>query len=376
MAEDYGLKKFLAIIIVLALGLGLAACGGGKTAASSKPQPEDAVIRLCEAIKSFDPEAVDACVEGDNGAAQTVAELGNIEAGLLAVMKKGASALSYDVGKATVSGDTATVPVRIEYTDASHSVSAVMDAYVEAIWDILESSEDLSDATKKISDDLFDQAIDERWDTVKNDRKTFDINLQLHQKDEDWLLNDLPPELVLALTSNVGGAINAYMGWDDTSGGDSLEIWDGWRDHKYYDWSEYELDEITADYGEALKFEGSQLKVTGFQELPRLENSEETYEAEAGAKFLLFEYEVTNTGSTAINFSNDMLFLCNDKGWLYEEYYYDYLFMDHYLWNTPIAPGETETSTIIFYVPDTISNDEYYLAVTDLDKKVYKVYGK
>ena len=376
MAEDCGLKKILASIITLALCLGIAGCGGNP-AKEVGPDPIDTAKKICEAIKNLDPEAIDACIDGGGGVAAVVEDIGSIEAGFVEVMRDEAATVHYIIGSPTVDGDSATVPVLFEYTDATQSVTAVMDAYVESIWELLNGPGDIMNAVQEQEDTLFSKALEENWDTVENTRKVIDVDLPLVMKNGEWIMSALPSSLVPVITANIGTAIDAYMGWDDTTGSTAPDRWqDDWRDHRYCDWTEHGLKEKKASVGEDLVFSGSILKVTGFQSLKNLENVDEEIIAADGAKFLVFDYAITNTGSNTINFSSDMLFACNDKGWLYEAFDMDYLFADNYLWETPIAPGATENASVIFYVPDSIEDAGYYLAVTDLDKTVYKVYGQ
>ncbi len=378
------MKKALAIIIALAMCIGLAACGGsgsssggsGSGGKKNGPKPEDTVEKVCKAIQGFDAAAIDACVDGSAGAAAAVEDIEGVASGLAEVMKKEAAKVEYKLGSAGANGDAAAVQVLFDYTDATRSVRAVMDNYVEAVWDFLTNAEDLQSVTDDFADELFTKAIEDRWDAVENDRKTVEVTFPLIKKDGAWLLAALPEEVLTILTSNVGTAIDEYMDWGG-EGDSGTAYWsEEWLEHNYYVWNEHGLKEVEAGIGEKLAFANSQIVVTDFRQVQELENIDYHYEPAGGAKFLVFDYTVTNTGKEPINFSSEMLYLCNDKDWLYEEFSDDYLFIDNFLWNVGIAPGGSESSSVIFYVPDDIPNDRYYLAVTDMDKTVYKVYGK
>ncbi len=375
------MKKLTAIILALGLALGLFACGGSKSAG-----PEDTVVKLCEAMKNFDMDGMDACIKGSEGSAALLGGIEGVESELLGRMKDLAKDIEYSIGEAKVDGSSAVVPVRFEFTDSTNSIAAVMDEYIDRLWDYLMSGSSDEDLTEEGAMEFFSQAIADKWDTVENERMTLDTEFTLVKENKKWLVSEMSEDLGTVITANMAAAIDNFVGetegfeeeWD---GDDPNYDAEGWDDDWSDDWTEYEtydgFGELVVQktaFGRAIPLRDYAITFTACREADRLENDEATYEAEPGTKFVIYDFTVKNTGSATINFTNEILQLYDENN-TYCEFYDDYLFCEDYLWYTDIEPGETAKSTIVYYIPDTIGADEYFVAVDD-GTTVYTVYGR
>ena len=371
------MKKTLSLLLALALCFSLAACGSK----SSPAGPEDVVTTFCEALKAYDFDAMNACMAGSADTSALLADYSDLELALLDRMKECAAQISYTLGEPAVSGDTATVPVTFDYVDCTNAMTAVLDAYMEdlisAVW---ETGEDLSEDEALA---FFKNAVEDEWGSVTNGRLTANISVPLVQDGGKWAISGLPEELASVISANMETAVNGYM---EADGGDwdlgeeeAYEPWDSeWSD----DWLEYEQydgfgdqEPVTVKFGHSIDWEGFRLTFTDCRESSVLENSEAEYRAEEGAKFVIYDFTVENISSETLNFSNDMLYLYDDYGFRYYEFYDDYLFCEDYLWYTDIEPGETAKSTIVYYIPVTADPDMYFIGLED-GEHVFEVYGE
>ncbi len=370
------MKKILAIIITAALCMGLAGCGG------SAAKPEDTVTRFCEAMKTFDFDAMDACLAGESDSGSFLEGLGEMEQLLFDRLRTCAKELRYTVGESAVSGDGAVVPVSFEFEDCTNAMTAVMDSYydrlIEAIW---ANNEDISDEDAM---KMFSESISDAWDGAENGTKSLSLDFSLVKTGDKWLIGDLPIELGTVLTANIEEAITGYMeyeGDEDPEGWDSGEDPEGWDTDWSDDWQDHDsydgFGEMTAErvgIGTPITLDDYTVTFTGFRSAGSLENSEAVYEAEPGTKFVICDFTVENTSGETVNFTNEILQLFTEDGRVYSEFYDDYLFCEDYLWYSDIEPGETAKSTIVYYIPDDIPAGSGFIALYG-DETVYQVYA-
>ena len=372
------MKKIISIILTAVLCIGLAACGSGS-------KPEDTVTQFCQAMQKLDFAGMRSLCQGEGG--EELEDLfdsqTDIEAQLLGYMRECAGDIKFTVNKASLTGNSASVPVDFDFVDTTRTISAVMDEYVDALWGRFMENEDLSEDEAL---EIFSQALENNKNSVENDRKQISTTISLTKEGGKWLISELPDAVGVVLTSNIDEAVSSYMSDAENTGSgygeDTDYDYEGWDSDWTDDWLDYEafagfgdLAEERAALGTAIDLTDYRITFRSCRETDKLENSEASYEAEDGTKFVIYDFTVENTGAGTINFSNDLLCLYDTDGNVHYEFYDDYLFCENYLWYTDIEPGESAPSTIVFYIDGSISADNYFIGL-ETDDAVYEVYGR
>ncbi len=193
------MKKILSMIIAAAMLLMLAACGGTGT-------PRATVRTLCEGMKDFDYKKIAGIIEEGDESAFAEIEEDSLFSALSKYLKEWASAMKYKIGKAEVSGDTATVKVDFTYTDASDVMTLAVVNYVR---------QGLSMAVSGASEDemiaLLVSCFESAAQTVSPGTAEKSVTLTLVKKDASWKIKDAPDEIADILTSNMISAVqNAF----------------------------------------------------------------------------------------------------------------------------------------------------------------------
>lgn len=120
-------------VISLMLALSLTACGG-------KTGPEGVVGQFCKGLQELDEKAIAQCFE--NGDDLELSELEDVDSDdavaqkIMDFMKSCAGRLKYQVGEATVDGDTATVPVEFTYVNAGSLMTEILTEYISQAWSL------------------------------------------------------------------------------------------------------------------------------------------------------------------------------------------------------------------------------------------------
>ena len=204
------MKRVLALLLAFALVLGMAACSSG-------PKPEDTVKKFFEAMKTFDVETMQSCVEGEYDATEMLTEEEEDMTGLIDYLKENAKTLTYKISSSEVKEDKAKVGVSVEYTDTSEVIGDAFATYIMALFSMMFSE----DATEEDLEKAFTEGLANAIETKETTRATEDLSLDLILKDGVWKLTDVPEE-----TANVmlGNLMHAMDGLDDLFGSDDI----GW----------------------------------------------------------------------------------------------------------------------------------------------------
>ena len=206
------MKKILSILLVLVMVFGLTACGG--------PKPEDTVKAFCDSMKAFDFDGMQAHLVNKLDEDQIIGEEVEEMSGFVDYMKSCASLMTYSVGKASVNGDSATVPVEFKFKDSTDFVKDLMKELFAKLFEIMFSGEDMSDeeAESLISDMIMQKSPAELPDT------TASVNFTLQKVDKDWKVKELTEDMANILTSNMVKAMDSIdeedLGLDEDWGED------------------------------------------------------------------------------------------------------------------------------------------------------------
>lgn len=169
------MKKVISLMLALVLALSLTACGG-KTG----------------------PEGVDS----DDAVAQKIMDF----------MKSCAGRLKYQVGEATVDGDTATVPVEFTYVNAGSLMTEILTEYISQAWSLA-----LSGADDEKLAAAFEEVFDEKTTGADFPTLTATLTIPCVQTSDGWKISssadnseDLSAQLLDILTSNIYGALEDF----------------------------------------------------------------------------------------------------------------------------------------------------------------------
>ena len=194
--------RCLAVILALVmLAASLAACGAGKGS------PSSTVKTLFEGIKKFDEEKIKSCLL-DPGDSDGLKDLESNETlkSLMKYMKEWASKLKYGVEDEKVEGDSASVTVKCEYTDASSVMTAAISNYMKK-----GAALALSGATEEKLASLFGECFEEASKNAAVDKAESTVTLDLVRSGSDWKIKDLPGEVADIMTSRAISAMTSLI---------------------------------------------------------------------------------------------------------------------------------------------------------------------
>ena len=96
--------------------------------------------QFCKGLQELDEKAIAQCFE--NGDDLELSDLEDVDSDdavaqkIMDFMKSCAGRLKYQVGEATVDGDTATVPVEFTYVNAGSLMTEILTEYISEAWSL------------------------------------------------------------------------------------------------------------------------------------------------------------------------------------------------------------------------------------------------
>lgn len=204
------MKKVISLMLALVLALSLTACGGKSSG------PEGVVGRFCKGLQELDEEAIAQCFE--NGDDLEPSDLEDVDSDdavaqkIMDFMKSCAGRLKYQVGEATVDGDTATVPVEFTYVNAGSLMKDILTEYISQAWSLA-----LSGADDEKLAAAFEEVFDEKTKGADFPTLTATLTIPCVQTSDGWKISssadnseDLSAQLLDILTSNIYGALEDF----------------------------------------------------------------------------------------------------------------------------------------------------------------------
>lgn len=349
------MKRIVAVILTTALLLSLTGCG-----ASSKP--EDVVSTYCNAMKAFDTEAASKCLvsgEPDFDDVLTSEEDGaNLaDERIIKYFETNAAKMTYEVGTATVEGDTATVPVSFTYVDASSVMSAALGEYITQAFALA-----FSGADEATMEELFATIFLEKAEAAELGELTTDVVFQCEKVDDTWKITTPTDDDASVLSAVISGNITSVLeSMSESFGGEE----DVPEDAVWHD----------VPLGEEIQLSTMKFCVTGCEELTELTAEYWDPEvAQEGTKFVVFHVDVENTTKETINFDGD-IDLTDSQERSYETYSGALWYYDDTFSYTDLAPSIKQSGTFVYNVPD--DSVDYYLTVSKAGTNdVYRLLGK
>ena len=127
-------------------------------------------------------------------------------------MKSCAGRLKYQVGEATVDGDTATVPVEFTYVNAGSLMKDILTEYISQAWSLA-----LSGADDEKLAAAFEEVFDEKTTGADFPTLTATLTIPCVQTSDGWKISssadnseELSAQLLDILTSNIYGALEDF----------------------------------------------------------------------------------------------------------------------------------------------------------------------
>ncbi len=219
------MKKITAVLLAIVMLVGLAACGAGGA------KPDATVKKFCEGMKAFDFDAMQACMDKRFDEDEILTEEMEQLSSFYDYMKKCASEMKYTVGESKVDGETASVDVKFEYTDASELTKQTFHDYFGVLFgvltDVISGEADISfdsdmteEEQEKAALELFDKLFAEKQTTVENGKAEATVSFKLKKADKEWKITDISDEFPDVLTANMVKAIDELELDDLFEGGD------------------------------------------------------------------------------------------------------------------------------------------------------------
>lgn len=204
------MKRVISLMLALVLALSLTACGGKSSG------PEGVVGQFCKGLQNLDEKAIAQCFE--NGDDLDLSDLEDVDSDdatsqkIMEFMKSCAGQMKYQVGEATVDGDTATVPVEFTYVNAGTLMTEILTEYISEAWSLALSGADEEKLTA-----AFEEVFDEKTKGVDFPTLTATLTIPCVQTADGWKISssadnseELSAQLLDILTSNIYGALEDF----------------------------------------------------------------------------------------------------------------------------------------------------------------------
>ena len=339
------MKKILSIVLALSLALSLAGCGESK--------PDSTVTNFCNALKTYDFEAISSYMENSNAlSAPNLGDLAEEDLGsekLMTYLKENAEKMTYSLGETQINGDTATVPVSFTYIDASGVMTAALGEYLSQAFVLA-----FGGAGEEQLAELFESIFTEKAASIKPDTSTVKVSFTCVKVDDGWKIADFSntDSTVLdnILTCNIASAFDDFGNAFDDSGADNVP--DNVPDNTV--WHDIPL-------GQEIELATIKIKITGCEEKQELSGMYLNPDiAQEGTKYIVLNVAVENITKDSISFDNTLP-LTDSEGRSYEAYdnamwYYDETFL-----YTSLAPNIIKEGVFVYNVP--VDSSDYYISI-------------
>ena len=189
------MKKTVSLLLAAVLLLSLCACG------AVPAKPEDTVAAFSEAMKAYDFEKMQTFLPASEEDLQS--ELFNEEnendltALFMTRMKAWAKDMTYEIVSTETDGDKATVEVKYSYKDSTQVVNEFFTEYISQALALA-----LGDATEEEVSALAEQILADKMDTVEPGSTECNIVYSLTRKDNKWLIDELPEDVLHVMTAD------------------------------------------------------------------------------------------------------------------------------------------------------------------------------
>ncbi len=172
------------------------------TACAPTPKPEESVKELMEATKQIDFEAIQNVLNPDAPSESSENPMETEDfAFILDTLKEYAQKMTYEVQEATVDEDSAQVPVKVTYVDASTLIGEIItEALQQAMVQAFSGKELTQEETNQIIMDIFN----EKKDVVGENMTETTLTFSCQKIDGKWQISDVDQTAYLdVLTANM-----------------------------------------------------------------------------------------------------------------------------------------------------------------------------
>lgn len=201
------MKKLISILVVQLIAIQLVACGTTK-------KPEDTMVEFCTSVKNFDPQAIQECFVNseENAPDMQIFESDQPEINaMLDKFKDWATYMDFKVVNGTVDDDIATVPVEFTYVNMAPIVDEAVEEYFYEAIDLAMQSDEVTDEDMT---NLMLEILNEKTNTVPDDRITKTIEFKLVKDGREWKLDYFDDEVsdavIDVMTCNMREAVEKY----------------------------------------------------------------------------------------------------------------------------------------------------------------------
>ena len=345
------MRKIISALLALAMVFSLCACGAKKETADAP------VSKFCEAMQTFDFDAMRACLGGS--AAEEFPDADGLLGGmsdLLDYMTSNAKSITFAVTAVRPEGNEAQVDVKFGYTDCSAAAAETLGELTREM---------LAAAPEELETTDFDAQFVERF--TKNARivtpATEELTFSCANTEDGWRITTVPEEVFAVLTGNFkAGFENAEI----DLGGEPEE-------EPAEDPDEIEWHDVAP--GETVELATINVCVDSCEESKELKGnlSEET--AEEGMKYVIYTVTLTDTTSDTISINIDPTPLYDEQGKKYDIYTDSYWVIDDALTYLELAPSVPKTGKIIYLVPEDCTG-YYFIMGKNSSTDCYRFHGE
>lgn len=321
-------------------------------------KPDATVDAFCKALQNSDDATISTLtVDGKDVNDNESDEVNEFEEYIKELNKD----IKYEIVDSSVDGDNAEVIVKFTYSDAREVIGEVITEYISKAFEVAFSGE----ADETDSDKVLQEILNDKKKTVELGEAKQTITFKCVKKDGNWLISDIPDEMLDVASGNLATAL-ADIGntMDDTSGSTEVTA----------------SDELAAGVqievapNEEIELATIKMTVTGCTETKTLDGLfDEKIEAQEGTKFVVFEVKVENIGKEAFEFaSTDIPLLDSQERYFNQDTDVTFDTTGYIAWRE-LNPNIPETGTIIYKVPEDAA--DYKMVVGKGDTNEYYLFN-
>ena len=353
--EDEKMKRILSLVLTLSLAITCVGC--------SNSSPKPVIETFCNAMQSFDMNAMATCMENANDVEDPFSneDLENsFSSGeALNYLKDCVGKMTYEIGETGIDGNEATTTVSFSYTDISPVVTSTLGEYMSQAFALAFSGADESQMA-----DLFTNIFVEQANTVETGSATADVTFHCVKSDSEWKISDFSDEdsstITDVLTSNMVHAFDGFA--DDSTDGGTDEAEDiVWHD---------------VPCGQNVELATINICVSSCEE--RSELTAQYYDpdvAQDGTKFVVFNVDIENITKDTMSFNNSDMTLTDSQGRNYTPYTNASWYFDNTFSYENLAPNIKKSGVLVYNVPS--DSDGYYISVQKADTNDgYRLFGQ
>lgn len=333
-------KRKVLLILLLVLIFTLVGCG---------ERPEAVIDNFMKEVKAFNLEGLGEFVlvsEDEEGEVEEEIDE-DIPETFLNYMKDKAGKIEYEIQDTKVEGDKAVSKVKFKYIDGTELLGNTILQFMGESFGLILADVDISDEkTDEMLETIFAQNVDKVEDRFTE--RTLDI--KLIKEDGKWYLEEIEDELLDVMLANFISVLDSVDDVED----EDIDLEDA--------------DIVNFNMDETMELATIDVKVNSIEEIERIKGNLKEIEPLEGAKFIILDVDIKNTGKESIDIWGDDFQIIDSEERIYDTYEDTIGSVDNYMEGRTIGAGLSENGVFLYEVPKDADGFRLMLTHADTDE--------